>query len=252
MTAYADTAPTAAFPRPSLPRLSAVELRKMADTRAGFWLLLIVELLAVAIVTITVIWGESKDQNLFSLFQGALWVNSMLLPVLGILAVTSEWSQRTALTTFALVPGRERVIAAKIVAAAGLALVAVAACLVTAMVGNLFAGGSWSLGLSELGNGTLFELLGILGGVAFGLVFLSSPLAIVLYFVLPIAWAILGDSIHALDKPAQWLDTSQTFPPLVENTMSGGDWARLATSVALWVGVPLVLGLLRLRRSELK
>ena len=252
MTAYVDTAPAALFTRPSLPRLSAVELRKMADTRAGFWLLLIVGLLAAGIVTITTIFGNAEDHNLAPLFQGALWVASVLLPVLGILAVTSEWSQRTALTTFSLVPGRERIIAAKIVAGTALALVAVVVCLLAAAIGNLFVGGSWSLGLSGLGTGTLFEVLGMLGGIAFGLAFLSSPLAIVLYFALPTVWAILGESISALDKPAQWLDTSRSMQPLVDNTMAGGDWARLATSVALWIGVPLVIGLLRLRRSELK
>jgi ABC-2 type transport system permease protein len=252
MTAFVDTAPTAAFNRPSLPRLSAVELRKMADTRAGFWLLLIVGLLAAAFVTITLIWGNAQDQHLAEMFRGALWVVSVLLPVLGILAVTSEWSQRTALTTFALVPGRERIIAAKLVAGTALALVAVAVCLLAAAIGNLIAGGSWSLELSALGNGALFEVLAMLGGIAFGLAFLSSPLAIVLYFVLPTVWAILGEAISALDKPAEWLDTSRSMEPLVENTMGGGDWARLATSVALWVGVALVIGLLRLRRSELK
>ena len=92
----------------------------------------------------------------------------------------------------------------------------------------------------------------MLGGIAFGLAFISSPLAIVLYFVLPTAWAILGESISALDKPAEWLDTSRTMQPLVDDTMASGDWARLATSVALWVGVVLVIGLLRLRRTELK
>ena len=251
MTAYTETRP-AAFTRPSLPRLSGVELRKMVDTRAGFWLLLIVGLLAAVIVTVTAIWGSAEDQNLAEMFRGAIWVVSLILPVLGILAVTSEWSQRTALTTFSLVPGRERVISAKIIAGVGLTLAAVVVCLVVAAIGNLFLGGSWSLELSQIGNAALFEVLGILGGIAFGLAFLSSPLAIVMYFVLPIAWAILGESIHALDGPAKWLDTSRTMEPLVENTMSGGDWARLATSVALWVGVALVIGLLRLRRSELK
>jgi ABC-2 type transport system permease protein len=252
MTAYVETAPTAAFNRPSLPRLSAVELRKMADTRAGFWLLLVIVLLAGALTAITAIWGSAEDQNLAEMFRGATWVVSLILPVLGILAVTSEWSQRTALTTFSLVPGRQRVIVAKVVAGTLLALVAVAACLAAAAIGNLFVGGSWSLELTQLFNAAVFEVLGMLGGIAFGLAFLSSPLAIVLYFVLPIAWAILGDSIKALDGPAKWLDSSRTMEPLVENTMAGGDWARLATSVALWVGVALAIGLLRLRRSELK
>jgi ABC-2 type transport system permease protein len=35
----------------------------------------------------------------------------------------------------------------------------------------------------------------MLGGVAFGLVFLSSALAIVVYFVVPTVWAILGETI---------------------------------------------------------
>ena len=245
MTATAITAPP-------MRRLTTVELRKMTDTRAGFWLLLLVVLSALAVVTLVLAVGKPDDQTFDSMFGACVGIVSVLLPIVGLLVVTSEWSQRTALTTFSLVPGRGRVIGAKIVAGTVLTLAGVAVCLVTAAIGNLFVGGSWSLELSQLGNGALFEVLGILGGIAFGLAFLSSPLAIVMYFVLPIAWAILGESIHALDGPAKWLDTSRTMEPLVENTMAGGDWARLATSVALWVGVAMVIGLLRLRRSELK
>jgi ABC-2 type transport system permease protein len=246
------TALTQTFPRAGLPRLSRVELRKMSDTRAGFWLLLVIELMAAAIVTITLIAGKAADKDFFSLFQGTLWVVSILLPVLGILVVTSEWSQRTGLTTFALVPERGRVIAAKIVAAVGLALAATAACLVTAAAGNLVAGGDWSLSLGAVGRGALFETLGLLGGVAFGLVFMSSALAIVLYYILPTAWTILGETIHALDKPANWLDTSRTVQPLVDGGMTGTEWAQLGTSMALWLGLVMVIGLWRLRRIELK
>jgi ABC-2 type transport system permease protein len=247
MTAHAET-----IPRAGLPRLTRVELRKMADTRAGFWLLLVIELLAAAIVAITVIAGNQQDQNFHDLLKGTLWVVSLLLPVLGILAVTSEWGQRTGLTTFALVPERGRVITAKLLAAAGLALYAVVACVVTAAIGNLFAGGSWDLPLYALAHGALFELIGVLGGVAFGLVFLNSALAIVLYFILPTAWAVLFETIHALDKPADWLDTSRTFGPLVDGGMTGTAWAQLGTSLALWLGAFLLVGLWRLRRTELK
>jgi ABC-2 type transport system permease protein len=246
------TALTQTFPRPGLPRLSRVELRKMADTRAGFWLLLVIELVAVAIVTITVIAGNEADKNFFSLFQGTLWVVSILLPVLGILLVTSEWSQRTGLTTFALVPERGRVITAKIVAAIVLALAATVACLITAAAANLVAGGSWDLSLGAVGRGALFETLGLLGGVAFGLVFMNSALAIVLYYILPTVWSILAQSIHAIEKPAKWLDTSQTVQPLVDGGMTGTAWAQLGTSMALWLGVVMLIGLWRLRRTELK
>ena len=40
---------------------------------------------------------------------------ALLLPVMAILSVTSEWSQRSGLTTFTLVPHRGRVIWAKMV-----------------------------------------------------------------------------------------------------------------------------------------
>jgi ABC-2 type transport system permease protein len=247
MTAHAET-----LPRAGLPRLTRIELRKMADTRSGFWLLLVIGLLAAAIVAITVIAGKQSERDFHDLFKGTLWVVSILLPVLGILAVTSEWGQRTGLTTFALVPERGRVIAAKLLAAAGLALYAVVACLITAAIGNLFAGGSWDLPLYAVAHGALFELIGVLGGVAFGLVFLNSALAIVLYFILPTAWTILGETIHALDKPADWLDTTRTFAPLIDGGMTGTAWAQLGTSLALWLGAFLVAGLWRLRRTELK
>jgi ABC-2 type transport system permease protein len=172
--------------------------------------------------------------------------------VLGILAVTSEWSQRTGLTTFALVPERGRVIAGKLVAAVVLGVASTAACLITAAAGNLVAGGSWSLSLAAIAHGALFEVIGVVGGVAFGLAFLSSPLAIVLYYALPTAWAILGETVHALDKPADWLELGRTLEPLVDGGMTGRAWAQLATSLALWLGVVLLIGLWRLRRTELK
>jgi ABC-2 type transport system permease protein len=246
MTAHAET-----FRRAGLPRLTRIELRKMADTRAGFWLLLILGLLAAAIVAITVIGGEAMDQNFHDLFKGATWVVSILLPVLGILAVTSEWGQRTALTTFALVPGRERVIAAKSFAAAGLAAYAVVVALVAAAIGNVFAGGSWDMPFHAVAHAALFQLLSVLGGIAFGLVFLRTPLAIVMWFVLPTAWSALGE-IHALDKTADWLDMGRTVQPLVDGGMTGTAWAQLGTSMALWLGAFLVAGLWRLRRTELK
>ena len=121
--------------------------------------------------------------------------------MLGILLVTSEWSQRPRLTTFALVPERGRVIAAKILAAIVLALAATVACLITAAAGNLVAGGSWDLSLGAIGRGALFETLGLLGGVAFGLVFMNSALAIVLYYILPTVWSIPRPE-HPRDREA--------------------------------------------------
>lgn len=248
------TAPSAALKRPGLGRLSAVELRKSADTRAGFWLLLVIVLLAAAAVTLQAVFDEETEQAFLPLLTTAIWVVSIILPVLGILLVTSEWSQRTGLATFALVPQRERVIVAKVIGAAVLTVLAVAACLLVASIANLFAGGGWELGLGQLGRLGLFLLIGMLGGVAFGLAFMNSALAIVMYFVIPIGWSILGGTISALDKPADWLDLSRPMEALAETgaSMSGTQWAQLGTATAIWVGLVFVIGLLRLRRTELK
>jgi ABC-2 type transport system permease protein len=243
---------TATLARPGLPRLAAVELRKSADTRAGFWLLVVIALLAAALVVVQLAFGEQSEKHLSPLLSSAVQIISIVLPVLGILLVTSEWSQRTGLTTFALVPQRGRIIVAKAVGATVLTLGAVAACLVISAAGNAIHGGSWDLGLGELGRYTLFELIGVLGGVAFGLAFMNSALAIVMYFVIPIGWSILGETISALDKPADWLDLSRPMMILAEGDMTGTAWAQLGTASAVWVGLVLAIGLARLHRAELK
>jgi uncharacterized membrane protein len=94
----------------------------------------------------------------------------------------------------------------------------------------------------------------MLGGVAFGLAFMNSALAIVMYFVIPIAWSILGETIRALDKPADWLDLGRPMSILADSsaTMTGTNWGQLATATAVWVGVVFAIGLVRLRRTELK
>ena len=49
----------AAITAPPMRRLTSVELRKMTDTRAGFWLLLLVVLSALAVVTLVLAVGEA-------------------------------------------------------------------------------------------------------------------------------------------------------------------------------------------------
>jgi sorbitol-specific phosphotransferase system component IIC len=94
--------------RPTLARLARVELRKMADTRSGFWLQLSVLALMVLTVVVTLIAGHESDFTFRNILGNALVPAGILLPVVGILLVSSEWSQRTALVSFALVPERAR------------------------------------------------------------------------------------------------------------------------------------------------
>jgi ABC-2 type transport system permease protein len=239
--------------RPGMGRLTAVELRKMVDTRAGFWLQLVIVVLTVAVVTVVAIVGKEADQTLSEMLSAALMAPSILLPIVGILLVSSEWSQRTAPITFALVPHRARVIAAKVLASIVLSIVAFAFCLAVAAIGTAFAArgidGTWSLSAGLLGQSALSLVTGVITGVAFGAAFLSSAPAIVLSFALPIAWAALG-SIPALEGAARWLDGSRSLSPLTEHLLSATEWGRAGTTLALWMVLPLVIGLWRILRDE--
>jgi ABC-2 type transport system permease protein len=239
--------------RPGMGRLTAVELRKMVDTRAGFWLQLAVVALTVIVVGAVCIWGHAQDQTLAEMLSAALAPASVLLPVVGILLVSSEWSQRTAPITFVLVPRRSRVIAAKVAASVVLSMVAFAFCLVVSAIGTAIAApgidGTWSLSVGLLGQSALSLITGMITGVAFGAALLSSAPAIVLSFVLPLGWAAVG-SIHALEPAARWLDGTRSLSPLTEHLLSTTEWARAGTTLALWMVLPLVIGLWRILRDE--
>ena len=256
MSAVATTPAPLALPRPPLLRLTHVELRKAIDTRAGFWLLLIIVLATAAVAFVRMAVGDQAERNLLEAYSFAQVPAAVLLPVLAILSVTSEWSQRTALTTFALVTQRWRIVVAKLLAALVLSFAAVVVSLLFSALANLIGSaifttdGSWSLPVSALGEAFVFQAIGMLGGAAFGMVFLASAPAIVLYYVLPTVWGILGEVIPGLDGPSKWLDLGQSTTPLQEFDMSGVAWARLATSALLWVALPLVIGLMRIRRTE--
>jgi hypothetical protein len=241
---------------PSLARLTGVELRKMVDTRAGRWFLGVIALISVAVIVLDVIFGEAPERRLAPYFVDAAGIAGFLLPVLGILAVTAEWSQRTALTTFTLVPRRGRVAAAKLLSAVAIGVLTTAVCFVAAAVANLATlaftdgDGSWRVAGSAIGTTLLYMTISVVGGVAFGMLLLNSPLAIVLYFFLPLVWAALGATVKALRTAAEWLDITTTTLPLGANEMTGGAWARLGVSVAVWVLLPLAVGWLRLLRKE--
>jgi ABC-2 type transport system permease protein len=173
--------------------------------------------------------------------------------------VTGEWSQRTTLTTFALVPRRERVLAAKLAAAVVLAVLAIVACLATAAAANVaghalaHGDGSWHVTGALVGEALVAELAFVLMGTGFGMLLRSSALAIVIYFVVPTAWTLLGSYVGWLHRWAAWLDLGSTTGPLQSGaSLTAQGWARVAASVALWVLLPVLVGLVRLLRGEVR
>lgn len=250
------TAEDAGQERPiPLLRLVRVELRKMVDTRSGLWLLGIIAVLSAGAVGLYR-WFGPEDGHTFYGFAGmALTPQAFLLPVLGILLVTSEWSQRAGLVTFTLEPRRGRVVVAKALAAVVVGLLGLVLLLTVAAVFTVVAGTGadvWDVGGREVGHFTLLQVLAIMQGVAFGLLLMNSTAAIVLYFALPVAMNLLITFVEALRENAGWFDLATAQTPLfTQEALTGEQWAQLGTVTLLWIVTPLVLGWVRLRRTEI-
>ena len=252
----AATLDTSDTPRIPMTRLIGVELRKLGDTRAGKWLLIGIGVITLAVIVIFFL-AADPDERTFQTFIGITATpQGFLLPVLGILLVTSEWSQRTALVTFTLMPVRGRVLGAKVVAAllAGVAAIVLAIVIAAAATVVGSADGAWDgVGVDDFGKFFLLQASGVLQGLAFGLLFLSSAAAIVTYFVLPTAFTILATLWTALDTVRPWIDLATAQTPLFSNIdLTGEQWAQLTTASLIWVVLPFVVGLLRVLRAEVK
>jgi len=237
-------------------RLSRVELRKQVDTRAGLWLLVAIAIISAGLGVLTLVVADASSVTWTALTESASIGQLLLLPLIGVMAATSEWSARTALTTFTLEPRRTRVNLAKLTSASLLGVMVMVVTLAVTAVLNLIGilardtDGSWSLDWGILAGMVLALVLLVWQGVAFGLAFLSTPIAIVAYLALPTIWAVLTVSIEALRGPAEWLDINQTLLTLMAGTTTGDGWAKLTVSVLVWIGIPLAVGLWRTARRE--
>lgn len=234
-------------------RLLVVEARKLIDTRSGKIIASIMLALVIAAVAAR---GAVVGPKLQTLVGTAGIVLSTLLPVLGILTVTSEWTHRTALTTFVLEPRRHRILAAKclppLLAAVALSLfamlVAVPATAVAAELRGMPA--VWDVRPAALLGWTGVNVLSVAGGLALGALLLNAPAAIVIFLSTPVLWAVVGRLGSVGAALAEWLDLNTTSSPLIDGDLAWGEGARLATSVVFWIVLPMTIGLVRMLRKE--
>ncbi|MEJ7787146.1 MAG: hypothetical protein WKF96_20275 [Solirubrobacteraceae bacterium] len=218
-----------------------------------FWLQVATVALTVAVVVASVVTGDAGDRTFVALLDVGLLPAAVLLPVAGILLVTSEWSQRTGMITFALVPVRSRVLTAKVLASLVLALVmlamSVAVVAAGVLAGSPGADGAWSDVAPLVGQSAVYLTGGMVTGVAFGAVVLSSAPALVALFALPIAWTAVA-TLPVLEDAAPWLDTRLALAPLHQEVVTSTQWAHAGTALALWMLLPLLVGAWRVTRRE--
>jgi ABC-type transport system involved in multi-copper enzyme maturation permease subunit len=251
--------------RTPFSRLVTVELRKSYDTRSGFWLLASMAIVTVLTLGIMLIVAATNDSAVFAygdFVGGVAFLTGFLLPVLGILLVTSEWSQRTAMTSFALEPHRGRVVMAKLVTGliwtlliAGFAVAAGA--VANALNGVITGEVNWDFGFNYFLGFLVTQAAAMLGGFALAALLLNSPAAIVAFFaykwIIPILFGIAGAFIGWVEKLLPWIDFQTAQEPVFDWTVNtGNEWAHLLVSGSVWLVLPLALGLWRVLRAEVK
>ena len=244
--------PAASVPGPiPFSRLVRVEWAKATDTRAARWLLAICALTTVGMVLVPILAPETLDQTYGGYLRVAALGLTILLPVVAILMLTGEWSQGSIMTTFTQEPRRIRVVNAKLTVSMMLGVVAAAFGGLVAAAGIALASASGRALEADLSIGTvigylIFVLLNVLSGVALGALLQNSAAAIAASFALPAGFALLGMASTFVSK---WIDMSTTWNSILVN-----DWAgqvpQIVFSVLIWVGIPLVAGIIRTTRRD--
>jgi ABC-type transport system involved in multi-copper enzyme maturation permease subunit len=245
-----------------LTRVVGVELRKMFDTRAGFWLMASIIIAALVSTVATITFAPESDLTFYTFAAAIGFPMTVILPIIAILAITGEWSQRTGLTTFTLVPHRMRVILAKVIASliVGVAsmLIALAFGVVGNVVGPAITGTDrvWDVSFAHFLEIVLGSLISLLLGTMLGILFRSSPVALVAYFVItflvPTVLGVLATNEQGFRDTQRWVDLNYAQSFLFDGTISGVQWERLAVATTLWLVLPALLGLRLVARSEVK
>ena len=251
-TIHAHPAGAAHFPPIPFARLLRAEWQKTIATRATRWLLAATAVTTTGALAVPLLFPHDITQSRASYLAWAGLGLTRLLPVVLMLTMTAEWSQRTAMTTFTQEPRRSRVLAAKILtgqaiclAGAGFAFLAAQAAVLAAHAAgrHITTGWDWP----QLAGFITFILLTGAIGSAFGALLHNTAVAIVTYFALAGAFSLL--MIPALQAAGTWINTGQTYGWVLYGHWAGHG-AQIATSSLLWIALPLTLGLIRTLRRD--
>ncbi len=255
--------PARTAPKPiPFTRILGVELTKLFNTRSGFWLTAGIGIAAVIATAAVIIFAPANDQT-YDSFGAAIGMPMVIiLPIMAILSVTSEWSQRSGLTTFTLIPNRSRVILAKMVVAVTVGAVSIMVALGIGAIGNVLGSAIagvdtvWDIPLSQMLTLVLANVLSLLIGFMLGVLIRSSAGAIVAYFIYGFVLAgltmLLSETQQWFADLQPWIDFNYAQAELFEGSLTSEQWANLGVAGVIWLVIPLTLGLAMIRRSEVK
>ena len=245
-----------------LSRVTRVELRKMFDTRSGLWLMASIVIAAVLSTVGTILLAPDTALTYYTFAKAVGFPMTVILPIIAVLSITGEWSQRSGLTTFTLVPRRNRVILAKVIASVTVGVAAMLVALAIGVLGNVAGtavagtGLVWDVSVVHAADIVLGSLLCLLTGTMLGLLFRSSPVALVAYLVyallLPTVSDLLSASQDSYRELRPWVDLHYAQSALFEGSVTGEQWAQLAVTATVWLVLPALVAVRLVMRSEVK
>ena len=245
-----------------LSRVVRVELRKMFNTRSGFWLIASLAITSLIAMAATAAFAPDKYLTYYNFAKAVGFPITVILPMVALLSITSEWSQRSGLTTFTYVASRRRVIWAKTLSAVVVAVASMVFAFIIGAVGNVvgstIAGTPtvWDLSVGHAATIVLGNLVSLLMGTMIGMLLRSSAGGLVTYFVVtllvPNLSTLLSDSQAWFKDLQPWVDLTYAQSFLFEGMHTGAQWAHVAAAVGLWIVLPGSFGLRRVMRSEVK
>lgn len=240
--------------RPSMPTLIGVQLRSLFTTRG-----LVATFGAAALLAGATGGGQTLREGTSTfgdVTAMALFTAPYFLLAFGAVLVVSEYTHRTAVGTFALVPHRGRVLAAKAGAVVVLSLVAAALGLVAAaMIGAVapllgLAPIEWSVDVAQFGLTTLGLLSAGLIGWSMGMATGSVAITLAAYLIWPMVSALIGSFSEQATAVLDWIRPDALMG--LSSGVTAISLGQTAVSLTCWIVVPTVIGLVRLTKGEVR
>lgn len=262
--------------RPTVPfgRLIRVEIRKMFDTRSGFWLMFSTGILIALTLLITLlVVGLDEGTKITARDYSQIMTIplSILLPVFAIVTITGEWGQRSHLSLFTLEPRRSRIIGAKLISVLVLVVGTIVLAIALGAIGNVLGaaiGGydaEWNLGVNDVLWAVGLQLAYFLMAFALSMLLLSSPATIVVFYIFALllpfmVYPPLYFSFDWAKDLIPWIDFNYASAPLATGKDFNGDvvdvgaidYIRFIFGLLLWIVLPGTIGLRRVLRTEVK
>jgi hypothetical protein len=176
--------------------------------------------------------------------------------MVALLAITSEWSQRT------IMPNRKRVVGAKVIASVTVAIASMLFAFVIGAVGTVvgctIAGTSivWDVSIGHALTILLGNLSCLLLGTVLGMLTRSSAGGLVTYFVVTLVVPTLSGMLAASQEWFRhlqpWVDLNFAQSFMFDGMHTGAQWAHITVTCLLWIVLPGIIGLRLVMRSEVK